>query len=101
MTEFSHETASKELSPKRGEKQEEPDSSEDAAKKRDETRVIETMEQFRNMGGTEFEAEQQRILHELNKQKDTIKALLDEMQSAKKERQNHNIKTIFSRKIDL
>lgn len=47
--------------------------------------LLEVFERGEKLGGEDFEAEQQRVINELNKQRDTIKALLDDMKATKAE----------------
>uniref|UniRef100_A0A1I7TVS1 Cwf21 domain-containing protein n=1 Tax=Caenorhabditis tropicalis TaxID=1561998 RepID=A0A1I7TVS1_9PELO len=49
-------------------------------------KVLQALDKCEKLGGDDFEAEQQRVLNELSKQRDTIKALLDDLKTSKDER---------------
>ncbi|CAL2047651.1 unnamed protein product [Caenorhabditis brenneri] len=60
---------------------------------RRKAQLLEIFEKCEQLGGANFEAEQQRVLNELSKQRDTIKGLLDELRVTKAERAAQNVST--------
>ncbi|CAS00799.1 Protein CBG25674 [Caenorhabditis briggsae] len=67
-------------------------------RKKEKAELLAVLDRCGKLGGPNFDADQERVLRELTKQKETIKRLLDEMRESKKRQKTYNIQTIFKRK---